>query len=423
MNVNNLQPLRFKSYLCNMPLIDYSNFLNKMLLKPKYKKEFKHAKKSYLRRVRWAVTLFYFGMGYAFSSWASRIPDIKQNLSLTEAELGTILFAIPIGQLIALPISARTVIKYGSIKVSIVSLLLYAVALCSLGFSQAPWQLGLALVFFGIAGNFCNIAVNTQGVYAEGLFPKPIMGSFHGSWSLAGFFGALTGMGMNALGFSPAIHFVFTALVVLLIVVTNRKYLVKAKPRVQQSSMGFWQAFTGVLPWLGIIAFCCRTSEGVMYDWSGVYFQEVIKAPGALALLGFSAFMITMTCGRFLSDVLVARYGRRKILLVSGVTVSVGLALSVMFPVLVPATLAFMLVGIGVSMIFPIVFSIAGSDPNVPTSAALTVVTSISFLGFLTGPPVIGYIAQETSLRHSFAFVACFGVLISILVWLVKRIR
>lgn len=406
-----------------MPLLDYTNFLGKMLLRPKYKKPFKHAKKSYLNRVRWAVTLFYFGMGYAFASWASRIPDIKQNLNLSEAELGTILFAIPIGQLIALPISAKTVIKYGSIRVSVVSLLLYGVALCTLGFSQTSWQLALALVFFGITGNFCNISVNTQGVYAEGLFPKPIMGSFHGSWSLAGFFGALTGMGMNALGFSPAIHFVVTAIVILLIVLTNKQFLVKAKPRIAKNDTSFWSAFVGVLPWLGLIAFCCRTSEGVMYDWSGVYFQDVVKAPGALALLGYSAFMITMSCGRFLSDIFVAKFGRRKILLISGVTVSIGLACSVMFPYLIPATLCFMLVGLGVSMIFPIVFSIAGSDPNVPTSAALTVVTSISFLGFLTGPPVIGYIAEQTSLRHSFAFVACFGVLISILVYFVKKIR
>jgi len=130
-----------------------------------------------------------------------------------------------------------------------------------------------------------------------------------------------------------------------------------------------------------------------------------------------------MTSGRFLSDKLVARFGRRLILIVSGITVSFGLACSVAFPYVIPSTLSFMLVGIGVSMIFPIVFSIAGSNPNVPTSAALTVVTSVSFLGFLTGPPVIGYIADQSSLRYSFAFVACFGVAISILVKFVKGIR
>jgi MFS family permease len=124
-----------------------------------------------------------------------------------------------------------------------------------------------------------------------------------------------------------------------------------------------------------------------------------------------------------LSDKLVAKFGRRFILIASGITVSFGLACSVAFPFLIPATISFMLVGIGVSMIFPIVFSIAGSNPDVPTSAALTVVTSVSFLGFLTGPPVIGYIAQQSSLRYSFAFVAFFGIAISVLVRFVKGIR
>lgn len=406
-----------------MPLIDYSNFLDKILPRPKYKKSFRNAKQSYLNRVRLAVTFFYFGMGYTFASWASRIPDIKTNLNLSEAELGTILFAIPIGQLIALPISGKTVTRYGSPKVLLISLFLYACSLMCLGFSSESWQLALSLVLFGITGNFCNIAVNTQGVYAEGLFPKPIMGSFHGSWSLAGFGGALTGMGMNALGYSPAVHFVFTAVLIVVIIAANRNFLVKAKPRKEEQKTGFFAGFGGILIWLGVIAFCCRTSEGVMYDWSGVYFRQVVKADGALSMLGYTAFMITMSGGRFLSDWLVGRFGRRRILIVSGVTVSTGLFLAVAFPFIVPATLSFMLVGIGVSTIFPIVFSVAGSNPDVPISAALTVITSISFLGFLTGPPVIGYIAEQSSLRYSFAFVAVFGLVISLLVRSVKEIR
>jgi MFS family permease len=406
-----------------MPLIDYTSYLGKLLPRPKYAKSFRHAKRSYLNRVRLAVTFFYFGMGYTFASWAGRIPDIKNSLHLGEAQLGTILFAIPIGQLIALPFSGNFVMKHGSHKVAVPALLLYACSLLCLGFSQTSWQLALSLVLFGLSGNFCNIAVNTQGVYAEGLFPKPIMGSFHGSWSLAGFAGALSGMAMDAVHIAPRIHFCFTAIIVAVLVFSNRKFLVKAKPRKETPRMGFWSGFGGVLIWLGIIAFCCRTSEGIMYDWSGVYFREVVLAKGALSSLGYSAFMITMAFGRFFSDRLVAKFGRRKILIASGVTVSAGLYAAVALPFLIPATLAFMLVGIGVAMVFPIVFSIAGSNPNIPTSAALTVVTSISFLGFLTGPPVIGYIAEQSSLRYAFAFVGIFGLVISLAVWKIRGIR
>jgi MFS family permease len=313
--------------------------------------------------------------------------------------------------------------KHGSDRVAVPALVAYAGSLVCLGFSTTGWQLALSLVLFGLAGNFCNIAVNTQGVYAEGLFPKPIMGSFHGSWSLAGLAGALTGMGMNAFHVQPSVHFCITAAVVLLIVFFNRKFLVRAKPKKESKPHGFWSGFSGILIWLGVIAFCCRTSEGIMYDWSGVYFREVVMAKGALSTLGYAAFMVTMTGGRFFSDKLVARFGRRKILIASGIIVSMGLYAAVTLPYLLPSTLSFMLVGIGVATVFPIVFSIAGSNPNIPTSAALTVITSISFLGFLTGPPLIGYIAQQSSLRYSFAFVGVFGLLIAAIVFRRRDIR
>ena len=96
-----------------MPLIDYT-FLSKILPKAKIKKGFRKAKKSYLNRVRLATSLFFFGMGFCFATWASRIPDIKSMLQLSEAELGTLLFALPVGQLIAMPISGKIVTKYGN---------------------------------------------------------------------------------------------------------------------------------------------------------------------------------------------------------------------------------------------------------------------------------------------------------------------
>lgn len=406
-----------------MPLLDYSNFWNKIVARPKYKKSFRNLKQSYLTRIRIAVSLFYFGMGFTFASWASRIPDIKAKMGMSESELGLILFAIPIGQLVALPFSGQMVSRIGSHKMLPWTLLVYGISLLFIGLSQNPIQLALALFAFGLSGNFCNIAVNTQGVYAEGLFPKPIMGSFHGSWSLAGFFGALCGMISNAFHSGTELHFAGVLAFLLIVIFTNRKFLVKAKARKTDAKPAFWSGVSALLIWLGVIAFCCRTSEGIMYDWSGVYFKEIVGAEGALAPLGYTAFMITMAGGRFLSDILVTKFGRRKILLYSGVAVSAGLACAVAFPSIVPATLSFMFVGIGVSMIFPIVFSIAGSRSDVPASLALTVVTSVSFLGFLTGPPLIGFIAEETSLRHSFAFVACFGLFITLIVRANKSIR
>ena len=399
-----------------MPLIDYS-FLEKILPKVKIKKSFKEAKKSYLIRVRWATSLFFFGMGFCFSSWASRIPDIKSFLHLSEADLGSLLFALPIGQLIAMPFSGKLVTQFGSRKIVLFGMLLYAFCLPFLGLATSIWQLSIGLFLFGFFGNFCNIAVNTQGIYTQQLFEKPIMGSFHGSWSLAGFAGALVGLGMLYFKLTPFYHFVVVFIFVLLLSGFNYKFLVKTKPKKTEEKQKYslFKTPNKTLIWLGIISFCCMASEGIMFDWSGVYFKEIVKAPGSLVVLGYTSFMVTMAAGRFISDILVGKYGSRKVLIVSGFLISVGLYTAVLFPYLISCTIAFMLVGFGVSNVVPIVFNAAGNTKDVPAGIALTIVSSISFLGFLIGPPIIGYVAEMTSLKYSFAIIGIFGVFISVL--------
>ncbi|MDN3677466.1 MFS transporter [Flavobacterium paronense] len=400
-----------------MPLLDYS-FLSKILPKAKIKKGFRNAKLSYLKRVRIATSLFFFGMGFCFSTWASRIPDIKSMLHLSEAGLGTLLFALPIGQLLGMPISGKIVTKYGSRTISIIGLLLYAFSLVLLGLATIKLELAIGLFLFGFFANLCGIAINTQGVYTQQLFEKPITGSFHGSWSLAGFCGALLSLLMLALKLSPFKHFIIAFVLILLIIVFNYKFIVKTevKKQEEQSSYSFFKNPDTTLIWLGIICFCCMASEGIMFDWSGVYFKEIVKAPGALVALGYTTFMISMASGRFLSDVLVHKYGNKKVLLISGIVISAGLYSAVLFPYLIPCTIAFMVVGLGVSNVVPIIFNIAGNNEKVPTGIALTIVSSISFLGFLIGPPLIGFIAEMTSLKYSFAIIGVFGIFITVLV-------
>ena len=400
-----------------MPLIDYS-FLFKILPKAKIKKSFRKAKQSYLNRVRLATSLFFFGMGFCFATWASRIPDIKSMLHLSEADLGGILFAIPAGQLLGMPFAGKIVAKYGSRNICVLGLLSYAICLLLIGLTTTPWQLAVALFLFGLFGNFCGIAVNTQGVYTQQLFDKPIVGSFHGSWSLAGFGGALVGLLMLSLEFSPIRHFLFALVLVIAIVFGNAKFLIKVKTKKseEKTSYSFFKNPDTTLILLGVVCFCGMASEGIMFDWSGVYFKEIVKAPGALVVLGYTTFMICMASGRFLSDVLVTKFGTKKVLITSGLVISSGLYMAVLLPYLIPCTIAFMLVGFGVSNVVPIIFNAAGNSEKVPPSIALTIVTSISFLGFLIGPPLIGYIAELTSLKYSFAVIGVFGILISALV-------
>jgi len=407
-----------------MPLFDYS-FLSKIIPQQKHKKSYRKAKQTYLNRIRLAMSLFYFGMGFCFASWASRIPDIKSFLSLSEGELGTILFALPIGQLTAMPFSGKLVTRFGSRKVLLFSLILYAFCLTNIGLAAETWQLALGLYLFGICGNFSNISINTQGVYTEQIFKKAIMGSFHGSWSLAGFCGALVGLVMMAFELTPYQHFLIVFAIVGLLIFINYRFLIKVKTVKQEIDIAKpkFRMPDKSLIWLGVIGFCCMASEGIMFDWSGVYFKDIVKAPGALVILGYTSFMITMASGRFLSDILVRKYGAKKILLVSGITISLGLYIAVIFPYLIPCTIAFMMVGFGVSNVIPIIYSAAGRNTTIPTGEALTIVTGISFLGFLMGPPIIGHIAELTSLRYSFGFIGIFGVFISVLAYYLKIFR
>jgi len=170
--------------------------------------------------------MFYFGMGLCFATWASRIPAIKSALNLSDGELGTILFALPIGQLTMMFFSGKLVTRFGSDRILPFAILMYAFSLTNIGLAQNAWQLALGLISFGIFGNLANISVNTQGIYTEGLFRRAILSSFHGMWSLAGFTGALVGLGMLALKITTYMHFVIVAAVVVVLVAINFKYLI-----------------------------------------------------------------------------------------------------------------------------------------------------------------------------------------------------
>lgn len=374
------------------------------------------------KRIRMAVSLVYFGMGLCFSSWASRIPDIKTALHLNDALFGSILFALPVGQFLMMPFSGKLVTRFESHRVLQFALPAYTIMLSFIGLVQAGWQLAIALFLFGVFGNLCNISVNTQGVAAERLYGRPIMATFHGGWSLAGFTGALIGLLLINLKINPFWHFVIIIILVWIIVWINYPFLVRSKNTVKRNEprRRFFIKPDGILLQLGIIGFCSMASEGVMFDWSGIYFKDVVNAPPSLVILGYTSFMIMMASGRFVADYLISKIGRKKLMQICGVMISTGLFSAVAFPYLLSSTIAFMLVGLGVSSIVPTVYSAAGNQTKVPPGIALATVSSVSFLGFLMGPPLIGYIAEAAGLRYSFAVMGIFGLGIT---FMVSRIR
>ena len=133
--------------------------------------------------------------------------------------------------------------------------------------------------------------------------------------------------------------------------------------------------------------------------------------------------MVTMATGRFLGDKLINVYGRKRLLQISGLILSLGMFTAVIFPNIYAATIGFILVGMGVSSIVPSVYSIAGTNTKVSPGIALAMVSGVSYFGFLMAPPLIGYISAISSLRYSFAVIGCFGILISILVTKISAIK
>jgi len=362
---------------------------------------------------RVAVGSLFFLLGLCFASWASRIPSVQQKMGISEAELGGVLLAIPLGQLLSLPLAGWLVAKEGSRKVVLWGVVLYAVALVGLGWASSLYQLLPCLVLFGIGGNLTNISVNTQAVGVERLYnQKPIMASFHGLWSLAGFVAAAVGSSMIGHAVTPGVHFVFIALFILVGLAVSVGSTVREDSGVDPNQSIFVKPDKELLG-LGAIAFCALICEGAMFDWSGVYFKKVIQADKDWVGAGYTAFMSTMAAGRFGADWLAHRLGPKRVIQLSGLLTATGLSIAVALPTLPTALLGFLLVGFGTSAVVPLVYSAAGKSTHMSAGMALAAVSTIGFFGFLLGPPVIGFVAGATSLRVSFALIAVMGLCVS----------
>lgn len=363
------------------------------------------------RRV--AVSVFFFMAGFTFASWASRIPHIQAKLGLSEVMLGTVLFALPVGLMVSLFVAGSAIAKLGSKKVMVFAACMYSCVLVLLGLASSVWQLAGALLLFGIAANLFNISVNTQAIGVEKMYGRSIMASFHGIWSLAGFAGAAVGTILVSFQLLPWEHFVIVS-ICCLIATAIFAWKTPETPGSTANKTVFAIPDKQILQ-LGLIAFCCLVCEGTMFDWSGVYFKKAVHAPDNLTTLGYAAFMGCMAAGRFVADRAVITLGSKNMLIYSGINIFIGLMLAIIFPNLITATIGFMLVGFGVSSVVPIVYSNAGQSKTMNPGQALAAVSTVGFAGFLAGPPLVGFLAEATSLRWSFAAVALIGLCTSLL--------
>ena len=366
-------------------------------------------------RSRIAISGLFFLHGLCFSSWGARIPAIQDIHSLSETALGSVLLALPVGLILSMPIAAGLVKKFGSRRILIFAIIFYGAILMTLGLAGSVFQLMGLLIVFGLASNMVNVSLNTQAVDIEVIYKKPIMASLHGLWSSAGFMGASIGAFMIGSEIEPFRHFILIFFMVLVLSLVCSSSLLPDIKKPPSASSKMFQFPDRSLLGLGLLAFLSMICEGAMFDWSGIYFKKVVQAEGAWVGSGCVAFMTTMAGTRFFADGFKQRFGLVMILRVSGVLIFVGLMISVIFPTILSSLFGFFMVGAGVSAVVPMVFSEAGRSTTMAPSSAIAAVSTIGFLGFLIGPPMIGWIAGASTLRISFTVIAVLGLSITVI--------
>jgi MFS family permease len=361
------------------------------------------------------VAIFFFVSGFGFATWASRIPTIQQQLHLNNAQLGIVLFALPVGLMGTLPVTGVLLSRCDSRRIMMIGAVGFNTMLCAIGFATQTWQLVIALFFFGVSRNLLNISVNAQSIGVQALYDRSIIARFHGVWSLAGMAAAALGFFMVSFGVSTAFHFGVAGILLTVLCLYAFPGSLRQQPTARERRP--WFALPGRnLVKYGLISFASMACEGAMFDWSGIYFRQAVHATKNMATLGFVVYMVAVTLGRLTGDRLASRCGIRMMLTYSGILIGLGLLLAAVLPYPVTAGLGFVLTGFGVSCVIPMVFSIAGRSAGMSSGSAIAAVSTVGYLGFLIVPPVVGAIAQHAGLQGAFGLLAAFGVCISLLV-------
>jgi MFS family permease len=371
-------------------------------------------------RLRFACGVFFFISGFGYSSWASRIPSIQQQLHLNEAQLGAVLFALPIGLMLTIPITAKMLKHFSSKSIMLIGAIAFNLLLCVPGFTTYVWQLVILLFFFGSARNIYNLSTNSQAVSVQAFYDKSIMVTFHGIWSIAGFAGAAVGYVMVSYNVGVSWHLLLVGIAMLITTAIFYPHIYYEKPVVTSATSGFKLPDKHLIKF-ALICFASMACENTMYDWSGIYFQKVVHPSKSAATAAFVVYMVSMTIGRFTGDRMVAAVGIKKVLTFNGILVTAGLLFCIILPYTYTTYMGYAMVGLGVSCIVPLVFSMAGKSQNMNTSQALAAVSTVGYLGFLIIPPAVGFIAQAAGLRWAFGIVAGFGALIIVMVSQLKE--
>jgi MFS family permease len=357
-----------------------------------------------LKRI--AVKIAFFLNGFIYANWVSRLPRIQELYGADNGTIGIVLLSMSLGAVMAMPFTGWFIIKHGSRRITLVALILYCAFVPLIPFMPGLAVLIILYLVMGIITGMLDVAINAQAVMVEKEYQKPIMTSFHALFSIGMALGAWCGALFADLKVELPTHLAIVVAASLVAAFWASRNLIYDTPDKNAISEGpLFRVPSGALVAVGVIAFCCMMGEGAMADWTVNYMENVVSASAAIAPIALSAFATAMTLGRIFGDKARASWGDSKLISIGGLTATVGLTIALLFPFTYSAIIGFFLVGLGLSTIVPITYSIAGNTKDLPSGVGLAMVTTVGYAGFLFGPPIIGFIADMSSLRFGLALV------------------
>lgn len=376
---------------------------------------------------RIAISAFFFVNGFLYANLMARIPEVQTFFGISNSTLGTMLFMVAIGAMVALPLTGFLTVKFGSDKIVKVAAVLFCISVPLIIVQPSVW---IAVAFAALTGAFMgamDVCMNGQAIYVERIYGRPINSSFHATFSIGVALGAATGGLFSKYGITLFNHLLILSILAVFIVIAASFYVVEdletGKKEGSQSS-GFQLPTKAIVP-LGIIAFCCMTGEGSMTDWSAMFMNKVVGETASFSAIAFGMYATGMTIGRVFGDRIRSRTGDRKLLISNALLAFLGLSIALAFATPYLTMAGFFIVGLGVANIVPIIFSLAGNAPGVNPAVGISMVTSIGYTGFFIGPPLIGYLSDIFNLRIGFIFTLLlfFVMLVFVLKFIGKKTK
>jgi MFS family permease len=367
-------------------------------------------------RNRIAVNIIFFLNGFLYGNWSSRIPRIKELYGISDQIFGFVLLTMALGAVAAMPFTGWMILKNGSRRISLFAVVGYCVFVPLIPFMPNWIVLMVLFLIIGVTTGMLDVAMNAQGVMVEKQYGKPIMTSFHAFFSIGMAVGGWCGSVFAGSGLTLYHHFAIAGAISVLATAWIRYNLIYDNTGNEVKPDGpLFRLPDKTLLGIGIIAFCCMLGEGSIANWSVQYMESVAFSTKALAPIAITSFAVAMTLGRIVGDRVRSAIGDSNIIISGGLVSAAGLVLSLVFPFPSVVIAGCFLLGLGLSTIVPVAYSIAGNTPGISSGVGIAMVTTVGYSGFLLGPPVIGFIAEWKDLRFGLSVVAALLVVMVLL--------